>query len=72
MCNFGSREKWREGIIVVSYYLDVKTTKNQCRLLNTMPLDCIAGYIFEDAVSDRDFNRLSRIRLNFIDDSISS
>ena len=72
MCNFGSRAKWREGIIVVSYYLDVKTTKNQCCLLNPIPLDCIVGYIFEDAVADTDFNRLSCIRLKFIDDSISS
>ena len=72
MCTFGSRAKWREGGIVVSYYLDVKTTKNQCCLLNPMPFECIAGYILEDAVADTDFNRLSCIRLNFIDGSISS
>ena len=29
MCNFGAREDWREGRIVVSSYLDVDTTKDQ-------------------------------------------
>ena len=53
MCNFGSRVEWREGRIVVSYYLDVDTTKYQCRLLNTTPLDCITGYIIdEEAASE--------------------
>ena len=66
MCNFGSRVECREGRIVVSYYLDVDTTKYQCRLLNHTPLDCITGYIMEDSVSDRALKRLPQIRLNFI------
>ena len=48
MCNFGSRAEWRKGRSVISSYLDVDTTKDQCRLLNPKPLDCIAGYIVED------------------------
>ena len=50
MCNFGAQAEWREGRIFVSYYLDVETTKYQCRLLNPTPLDCIAGYMMEDDV----------------------
>ena len=38
MCNFGSWEEWRKGRRVVSSYLDVDTTKDKCRLLNTTPL----------------------------------
>ena len=57
---------------VVSYYLDVDTTKYQCLIINTTPLDCISAYIMEDYVSDRDFKRLSQRSLNFIDGSISS
>ena len=72
MCNFGSQAEWSKGRIVVSYYLDVDTTKYQCRLLNTTPLDCIAGYIMDDAVGERNLKRLPKIRLNFIDGSISS
>ena len=72
MCNFGSRAEWRKGRRVVSSYLDVETTKDQCRLLNTTPLDCITGYIMEDAVGERALKRLPQIRLNFIDGSISS
>ena len=71
ICNFESQGKWREGRSVVSYYLDIETTKNQFRLLNPTPLDCIAGYIMEDAVGGRYLKRLPRIRLNFIDVSIS-
>ena len=72
MCNFESRAEWRKGRSVVSSYLDVETTKYQCCLLNPTPLDCIAGYILEDAVCERDFNRLPHRRLNFIDGYISS
>ena len=72
MCNFGSREEWRKEGIVVSYYLDVDTTKDQCRLLNTTPLDCITGYIMEDSVGERALNRLRQRRLNFIYGYISS
>ena len=58
MCNFGSRVEWREGIRVVSYYLDVDTTKDQCRILNPTPLDCITGYIMEDTVGEKALKRL--------------
>ena len=72
MCNFGARTEWREGILVVSYYLDVETTKDQCRLLNPKHLECISGYIMEDAVGDRSLKRLPQRNLNLIDGSISS
>ena len=72
MCNFGSWEEWRKGRSVISSYIDVDTTKDQCRLLNPMPLDCITGYIIEDAISERALKRLPHRRLNFIDGSISS
>ena len=72
MCDFGSREEWRKGRRVVSSYLDVETTKDQCRLINPTPLDCITDYIMDDAVGERALKRLSQIRLNFIDGSISS
>ena len=67
MCNFGARKKWREGRRVVSSYLEVDTTRDQCRLLNHMPLDCITGYIMEDAVGDRDLKSLPQKGLKFID-----
>ena len=70
MRNFGSRAEWRKGRRVVSSYLDVETTKDQCRLLNTTPLDCITVYIMYDAVGERSLKRLPNIRLNFIDGSI--
>ena len=72
MCKFGSRAEWRKGRSVISSYLAVETTKDQCRLLNPTPLDCIAGCIMEDAVSERALKRLPQRRLNFIDGSISS
>ena len=72
MCNFGARAKWREGRRVVSSYLDVDTTKYQCRLLDPTPLDCITGYIMQDDVGNRYLKRLPQIRLKFIDGSISS
>ena len=62
----------REGRRVVSFYLDVETTKYQCRLLNPTPLDFITGYIMEDSVSDRALKRLSQRRLNLIYGYISS
>ena len=58
MCNFGSLAKWREGRRFVSSYLDVETTKDQCRLLNPTPLDCITGYMTDDAVYERALKRL--------------
>ena len=39
MCSLGSREKWRERRRVFSSYIDVETTKYQCRILNHTPLD---------------------------------
>ena len=72
MCNFGSREECRKERSVISYYLDVETTKYQCRLLNLTPLDCIAGYIMDDAVDEKSLKTLSQRRLNFIYGSISS
>ena len=51
--DFWAWAEWIEGRRVFSSYLDVETTKYQCRLLNPTPLDCIAGYIMEDAVGDR-------------------
>ena len=58
MCNFGSQAEWREGRIFVSSYIDVETTKDQCRLLNPAPLGYIAGYIMDDAVGERDLKCL--------------
>ena len=72
MCNFGAREDWRKGRIFFSSYLDVETTKDQCRLINPTPLDWITDYIMDDAVGERALKRLSQIRLNFIEGSISS
>ena len=37
-----------------------------------MPLDCIAGYIMDDAVGEKALKRMPQRRLNFIDGSISS
>ena len=70
MGNFWSRSEWREGRRVISSYLDVDTTKYHFHLLNPTPLDCIAGYIMDDAFSERALKRLSHGRLNFIDGSI--
>ena len=72
MCNFGSREEWRKGRRVVSSYLDVETTKYQFYVLNPTPLYCISRYIIHYAVGERALKRLTQIRLNFIDGSISS
>ena len=72
MCNFGSQAEWRKGRSVISSYLDVDTTKYQCRLLSPTPLDCIAWYIMEDSVGERALKRLPQRRLNFIDGCISS
>ena len=72
ICNFWARAKWVEGIRVVSYYLDVETTKYQSLLLNPTPLDCIAGCVMVDAIGGRDFKRLTHTRPNCIDGSISN
>ena len=39
MYNFGARSERRKGRIVVSYDLDVESTKDQFRILNPTPLD---------------------------------
>ena len=72
ICNFGAWAKWREGRRVVGSYLDVETTKYQCRIFNTTTLNFIAGHIIEDVVGDSYLKRLSQRRLNFIYGSISS
>ena len=53
-------------------YIDVDTIKYQYRLINPTPLDCIAGYIIEDGIGDRDLKGLRQRRLNLIDGYISS
>ena len=72
MCNFGSQAECREGRIFVISYLDVDTTKDQFCLINTKPLNCIAGYIMYNAVGDRALKRLPQRMLNFLDGSILS
>ena len=68
MCNSGARAECRQGGRVVSSYLDVDTTKQQFRILNLTPLDCIAGHVIEYDVGDSALKRLYQIRLKFIDD----
>ena len=72
MCNLWARKECREEIIVVSSYLNVDTTKDQCSLLNPTPLDCITCFILDDDVSERALNRLPQRRLKFINGYISS
>ena len=72
MCNFGARSVWMNGRRVISSYLDVETIKDQYHILNPNPLDCIPGYILEDAVGDRGFKRMHHRRLNLIGGPISS
>ena len=72
MCNFWAQEECMEGRRVVSSYLDVETSNDQYRLLNTTYLDCIKRYIMEDDFGDTALKRLPQRRLNFIGDSISS
>ena len=72
MRNFGSRAEWRKGRRVVSSYLYVGTTKDQCRLLNHTSLDCITGYTLENSIGKRALERLPQRRLKFIYGSISS
>ena len=50
-----------------SYYLNIETGKDQYHLISPNPLDCIAGYMMEDAVVDRDLKRMPQRRLNLID-----
>ena len=53
MCNFGARAEWRNGRRAFSSYLDVEIRNYKYHL------DCISGYIIEDAIGDRAFKRLS-------------
>ena len=39
--NLRERAEWKEGRRVVSYFIDFDTTKDQFRLLDPTPLDCI-------------------------------
>ena len=59
MCNFGARSEWRNERRAVSYYLDVEISNYEYRLVNPTPLDCIVGYIMEDAIGDRALKRLA-------------
>ena len=63
---------WRKGRRVVSSYLDVDITKDQCHIFNPNNLDCITCYIMEDDVSDSYLKRLPQVRPNFTYGSISS
>ena len=45
MCNFEAQTECRSGRRAASSYLDSDTNKDQNRLLNTTPLDCITDYI---------------------------
>ena len=72
MCNFGTREEWRNGRISFGSYLDVEIRNDQYLLVKPNPLDCIAGYIMEGAIGDRALKRLPQRKLNIIDGSISS
>ena len=71
MCAFGAQEEWRNGRRSVSSYLDVEISNDQDRLVNPTPLDCITGYISEDAVGDRALNNMTQKILNLINGSIS-
>ena len=66
MCNFGAQAEWRNGRRSVSSYLDVEISNDQYHMVNPIPLDCITGYIIEDAIGDRDLKRLPQITLNII------
>ena len=50
---------------------ELASTNKEC-LINPTPLDCITGYIMEDAASDRVLKNLPRKMLKLIDGSISS
>ena len=72
MCNFEARAECRNGRRAISSYLEVDTSKDIYRLINTTPLDFITGQIMEDSVGDKYLKSLPQIRLNLIDGSISS
>ena len=63
---------WSNERRAFSSYLGVDTSKDKYRLLNPTPLEFIAGYIMEDAVSEMDLKRLPQRILNLIYGSISS
>ena len=70
MYNFGSQEEWRNGIRDISSYLDVDISNGEYRLVNPTPLECITGYIMEDAICNRNFRRLPQRSLNITGGSI--
>ena len=57
---------------MVSYNLDVDISNDQYRLVNPTPLECIPGYIMEDAIGDRALKRLTQQMMKLIDGYISS
>ena len=70
MCNFWSRAKWRNGRRSISSYIGVDIINDQYRMVNLTPLECIAGYIIQGAIGDRDLKRLPQKILNMIVGSI--
>ena len=72
MCNFGARTEWRNGRRAISSYLDVEIIHDKYRLVNPNSLECIKGYIMEDAIGERDLKRMPQQRMNMIDGSLSS
>ena len=72
LLEFGAQLVWRIYRRAISSYLDVDTSKNQYRLLNPTPLDCISGYVLQDVVGDRYVKGLPHRSLNLINVSISN
>ena len=72
MCSFEAQEERGNGRRAASSYIDVDISNDQYRLVNPTPLDCISGYIMEDAIFDRALKRLHQQSLNIIDGYISS
>ena len=67
MCNFEARVEWGDGSSAIRSSLGVDIRNDKYCLVNPTPLDCIIGYIMEDAIGDRSFKRL-----HIIDRYISS
>ena len=64
VCDFVACIAWRSKRIASRYYINVDTIECQEHLLNPIPLECITGYIMEDAVGDRNLNNMPKIRMN--------
>ena len=65
-----TQEEILKHMLSVSSYIDVDTSKDQYRLLNPNPFNCITGYMIEYDVRDKYLKRLTQKRLNLIDGSI--